>query len=133
MRERITFLHAANHPFDPQQLRVENDTLHVSSLVAAREDRLTFSLYELPQEVGAVLSKEYIYIISSVANLLSVMAGFETMSRDTLAMGLFHAVSINCPARRRSLPRFACLLHTARESLGVCEHILISAMTAFSC
>lgn len=62
MRERITFLHAANDPFDPQQLRVENDTLHVSSLVAAREDRLTFSLYELPQEVGAVLSKENIYI-----------------------------------------------------------------------
>ena len=51
MRERITFVHSPEDAFDPSQLRLENNTLHVSSLKAAREDRVTFSLQELPQEV----------------------------------------------------------------------------------
>lgn len=44
-------MHGADDPFDPKQLRVESNTIHVKSFKAAREDRLTFSLYELPQEV----------------------------------------------------------------------------------
>lgn len=51
MRERITFIHGINEAFDPSQLRLDNDTLHITSLKAAREDRLTIGLYELPQEV----------------------------------------------------------------------------------
>lgn len=51
MRERITFIHGINEEFDPKQLRLNNDTLHITSLNAAREDRLTIGLYELPQEV----------------------------------------------------------------------------------
>ena len=52
MRERVTFVHSPEDSFDPSQLRVENDTLHISSLKAAREDRVTFGFHELPQEVG---------------------------------------------------------------------------------
>lgn len=52
MSQRITFVHEADDSFDPSQLRLQNDTLHVDSLEAAREDRLTISLYELPQEVS---------------------------------------------------------------------------------
>lgn len=51
MRERITFIHGINEKFDPSQLRLSNDTLQITSLKAAREDRLTIGLYELPQEV----------------------------------------------------------------------------------
>lgn len=51
MRERITFIHGINEEFDPTQLRLNSDTLHITSLKAAREDRLTIGLYELPQEV----------------------------------------------------------------------------------
>ena len=51
MKERITFVHSPDDAFDPKQLRVEDDTLHVRSLKAAREDQLTFSFSELPQEV----------------------------------------------------------------------------------
>lgn len=51
MRERITFVHGAEEAFDPEQLRLDNDTLQVKSLKAAQEDRLTFSFHELPQEV----------------------------------------------------------------------------------
>ena len=52
MRERITFAHGAEDAFKPEQLQIEKDTLYVKSLKAAREDRVTASLYELPQEVG---------------------------------------------------------------------------------
>ena len=52
MRERITFVHGAEDAFKPEQLQIEKDTLYVKSLKAAREDRVTASLYELPQEVG---------------------------------------------------------------------------------
>ena len=55
MRSRITFIHAPGDEFDPTQLRLDNDTLHVESLRAAREDRLTLGLDELPQEVHALL------------------------------------------------------------------------------
>ena len=52
MRERITFVHGAEDAFNPEQLQINSDTLYVKSLKAAREDRVTASLYELPQEVG---------------------------------------------------------------------------------
>lgn len=52
MKERITFVHPTTHVFHPQQLQLHNDSLHVKSLKAARQDRLTFGLDELPQEVS---------------------------------------------------------------------------------
>lgn len=58
MKERITFLHGINDEFDPEQLQLDNHTLHVNFLKAAREDRFTFDLYELPQEVPMLLSKD---------------------------------------------------------------------------
>lgn len=51
MKQRTTFVHNANEAFDPKQLHVESTSIHVKSLKAAREDRLTIGLYELPQEV----------------------------------------------------------------------------------
>lgn len=57
MRARITFVHSADDRFDPEQFRLDNDTLHLSSVTAVREDQLTISLYELPQEVATGLLK----------------------------------------------------------------------------
>ena len=51
MRERITFVHGADEAFGPKQLIVEKDAIQVHNLKASREDRLTFSFSELPQEV----------------------------------------------------------------------------------
>ena len=51
MRERITFVHGAEDAFNPDQIQLKSDTLYIKSLKAAREDRVTASLYELPQEV----------------------------------------------------------------------------------
>ena len=52
MKERITFVYGAEDAFNPEQLQIKSDALYVKSLKAAREDRVTVSLYELPQEVG---------------------------------------------------------------------------------
>lgn len=51
MKERVTFIHAADDAPKPSQLELNNDTLRIKSLKAAREQRLTFSLEELPEEV----------------------------------------------------------------------------------
>ena len=51
MRERITFIHGAEEVFDPSQLKLEKNSLRLTELQAAREDRLTFGVDELPQEV----------------------------------------------------------------------------------
>ena len=51
MRERITFVHGAEDAFEPDQLIVDQKAVQVRGLKAAREDRLTFSFSELPQEV----------------------------------------------------------------------------------
>ncbi|KAL2036992.1 hypothetical protein N7G274_010277 [Stereocaulon virgatum] len=57
MRERITFVHGAEDAFDPKQLQIQHDFFHIKSLKAAREDRVTASLYELPQELWRALKQ----------------------------------------------------------------------------
>lgn len=51
MRERITYIHANDDDFTPQQLQVGRATLSVKALRGAKEHRLTIGLSELPQEV----------------------------------------------------------------------------------
>lgn len=76
MRERITFIHGINEKFDPSQLQLNNDTLHITSLKAAREDRLTIGLYELPQEVP----RSFLSAHCADTDLLVAMARVEAMS-----------------------------------------------------
>ncbi|KAL8843120.1 MAG: hypothetical protein Q9170_000250 [Blastenia crenularia] len=59
MKERITFIHTADEDFDPEQLEVSPDSLHIKSLKAAREERLTFSLEELPDDISRALQKSH--------------------------------------------------------------------------
>lgn len=51
MKRRITFLYDSDSTFDPQQLQVEKKSVQIKSLKAAREERWTTNLYDLPQEV----------------------------------------------------------------------------------
>ncbi|KAL8945351.1 MAG: hypothetical protein Q9211_000121 [Gyalolechia sp. 1 TL-2023] len=51
MKERITFVQPPAGDFSPEQLAVSTDALQVKSLKAAREDRLTFGVEELPHQV----------------------------------------------------------------------------------
>jgi hypothetical protein len=54
MKARITFVHDPEDAFDPAQLQIQNETLHVNNLKAAREVRITLGLQELPQEVRII-------------------------------------------------------------------------------
>lgn len=51
MKRRITFIQRVDAGFDPQQAELTASSLSVRGLDAAREDRITVGLDELPQEV----------------------------------------------------------------------------------
>jgi hypothetical protein len=51
MKRRITYIQRINAPFEPQQAVLTSKSLSVRDLDAAREDRITVGLDELPQEV----------------------------------------------------------------------------------
>ena len=51
MRRRSTFVHDPQLEVDPRQLYVSGDRFVIENLHAAREERLTLGLDELPEEV----------------------------------------------------------------------------------
>ncbi|KAM7200996.1 PIG-X / PBN1 domain containing protein [Naviculisporaceae sp. PSN 640] len=55
MRERITFVQKLGESLDPSALKVNGDELTGPEIKAAREDRLTFALEELPNELQSLL------------------------------------------------------------------------------
>jgi hypothetical protein len=55
MKRRITYIQRVNAPFDPQQAVLTSKSLSVRDLDAAREDRITVGLDELPQDVSKAL------------------------------------------------------------------------------
>jgi len=54
MKERITYIRDNKDEFHPDQLEVEKNAMHIKSLKAAKEHRLTFDYDELPAEVGVL-------------------------------------------------------------------------------
>ncbi|PKY07250.1 PIG-X-domain-containing protein [Aspergillus campestris IBT 28561] len=59
MRRRITLLQHASTPYDPTQAHVSPDALSLRTLDAAREDRTTFALDEIPSELQKALQSCY--------------------------------------------------------------------------
>lgn len=55
MRQRVTFLHKPEDGIDPAVLKVTDSSLAGPELTAAREDRVTLALDELPDELRQVL------------------------------------------------------------------------------
>lgn len=55
MRQRVTFLHKPEDAIDPAILKVTDSSLTGPVLTTAREDRVTLSLDELPEELNQVL------------------------------------------------------------------------------
>ena len=94
MRERITFVHGRHDGLDAQNLRLENNTLHIRGLKAAREDRYTFGFQELPQEV---LLKSSHWSSQDVDTYLAAMASVEAVPRAPYPMvfklGLYFTIS----------------------------------------
>jgi hypothetical protein len=59
MRQRITFLQRPEDSIDPKTLKVTKNAISTTNLKAAREDRVTFGLDELPQELYRVLKASH--------------------------------------------------------------------------
>jgi hypothetical protein len=60
MRQRITFIHEPQDSIDPQLITVTDDSLSIKGEVkASREEKITFGLSELPQELYLVLKEIY--------------------------------------------------------------------------
>lgn len=55
MRQRISFLHKPEDAVEPSSLVVTGTSLTGPALPAAREDRITLALEELPEELRQVL------------------------------------------------------------------------------
>jgi hypothetical protein len=62
MKQRITYLVPEPDDFRPELLTVQDESLSVRNLKAAKEHRVTFGLSELPEEVRQVAySKIYLF------------------------------------------------------------------------
>ncbi|KAJ5804057.1 uncharacterized protein N7518_000360 [Penicillium psychrosexuale] len=59
MKRRITFIQSVNAAFDPEQAVLTTSSLSVRDIDAAREDRITVGLDELPEELRAVLEQSH--------------------------------------------------------------------------
>lgn len=57
MRQRITFVHEPQDAIDPKGLDITSTGLSLVGLEAAREDRITLGLAELPRELRMVLEQ----------------------------------------------------------------------------
>lgn len=57
MRQRITFVHEPQDAINPKGLDITSTGLSLSGLKAAREDRITLGLAELPRELRTVLGQ----------------------------------------------------------------------------
>lgn len=57
MRRRITFIQPPNAPFSPDQAVLTPDALSITNLDAVREERLTVSYDELPDEIRTALDQ----------------------------------------------------------------------------
>ncbi|KAI5307877.1 protease B nonderepressible form, partial [Ascosphaera atra] len=55
MKRRTTFFHQGGGQFDPSQLSLTKDSLTVTDLHAARQERLTFGFGEIPGELATAL------------------------------------------------------------------------------
>lgn len=51
MKQRITYIRSNDDEFHPDQLEIIQDFMHIKSLEAAKEHRITIGLSKLPSEV----------------------------------------------------------------------------------
>jgi hypothetical protein len=59
MRQRITYLQEPQDSVDPSTLKVTKNSISASDVKAAREEKITFGLKELPEELVRVLEDSH--------------------------------------------------------------------------
>lgn len=59
MKRRTTFFHEGGANFDPSQLSLSSNALEIRDLHAARQERFTFAIDEVPDEVCVLYSARF--------------------------------------------------------------------------
>lgn len=106
MRRRSTFIHDPGLDFDPSELQVTSNKVSSPGLQAAREERLTYSFEELPDELQQVLSHAHeLHICWAPEALYKPVAPF--LSRISPGLHVFytplqgHTEDLLCPLLRK--------------------------------
>ncbi|KAJ4421419.1 protease B nonderepressible form [Neurospora sp. IMI 360204] len=107
MRERITFIQKQGDSIEPTTLKIKGGVLNGPEIQAAREDRLTIAIDELPTDLQAVLgtahelhikyvsSQPYEAITPLLARLPPGFHLFYTQARETDATSLALCLTLN--------------------------------------
>jgi hypothetical protein len=59
MKQRITLFHKGEDSVDPKNIKLTKDSYQLAGLKAAREDKITFSVDDLPPELRLVLKQSH--------------------------------------------------------------------------
>ena len=107
MRRRSTFVHDSALDFDPSELRVTPNKVSHPGLDAAREERLTYSFDELPNELQHVLNDAHeLHIRWAPEHRIETVAPF--LSRIAPGLHAFytplegHSDDLLCPMLRKA-------------------------------
>ncbi|ESZ93721.1 hypothetical protein SBOR_5906 [Sclerotinia borealis F-4128] len=115
MRQRITFLQQPQDAVDPQNIIVSKKSITAKHIKAAREDRVTLSFSELPQEIYRVLKASHELHIRWVSPTQYDTAS-PLLSRLSPGLHVFYSPQRNsnnsdllCPALRKIFGEIDCV------------------------
>jgi hypothetical protein len=126
MKRRITFIQRVDASFDPQQAVLTASSLSVRGLDAAREDRITVGLDELPEEVRRVLDCR-VYWELGKANLFVlclVACCPRAISWAPPPLGLREVFWCCCAIQQPGFTWTACALYSARVGIIFVSSVL---------
>ncbi|KAL8927994.1 MAG: hypothetical protein Q9208_002069 [Pyrenodesmia sp. 3 TL-2023] len=111
MKSRITFARSQDTGLAAESIKISSHAIQITSLKAAREERVTVSLQELPEEVY------YLRLHSSGHGLIILIispgsSSLAEMSPASSEMEIPKALSLHSPFPVQSLLGFAYLLHS---------------------
>lgn len=128
MKSRITLVRPQDTGLEAENIKINSHAVQITSLKAAREERLTVSLQELPQEVY------YFRLHSSGGWLIILMMlpgspSLAEMSPASSEMEIRKALSLDSPFPVQSLVGFAYLFNFPVTSFDVRSMCLSSHFT----
>ncbi|QSZ35190.1 hypothetical protein DSL72_008057 [Monilinia vaccinii-corymbosi] len=137
MRQRITLLQKAQDAVDPQHIKVDKDSITAKQVKAAREDRITFALSELPQEIYRALKASHeLHIRWASSNQYDTASPL--FSRLSPGLHVFYSPQRNskgpdllCPALKKIFGNLDCISPEDSFAKLSVERLASSAATQY--